>query len=60
MYKVFHIDEQRYFQLRGEFFNATNTPFFGAPGATLGVAQFGIISDAADGRIIQLGLKFYF
>jgi hypothetical protein len=60
MYKVFRIDELRYFQLRGEFFNATNTPFFGAPGASLGLAQFGIISGASDGRIIQLGVKFYF
>ena len=60
MYKVLRIDETRYFQLRGEFFNASNTPFFSAPGSSLGLAEFGVISDAADARIIQIGLKFTF
>lgn len=60
IYKMFPIDEKRVFQLRGELFNATNTPFFGAPGATLGVAGFGLISSAADGRIVQFALKFTF
>ena len=60
MYKLFRIDEMRYFQLRGEFFNASNTPFFDAPGNSLGLAEFGVISGAADARIIQIGLKFYF
>src|SRR5574340_92698 len=60
LYKAFHLSEMRYFQFRGEFFDATNTPFFAAPAASLGLSQFGVISDAAPGRIIQLGLKFYF
>jgi len=60
MYKVFRVDESRYFQLRGEFFNASNTPFFGAPGATLGLATFGLINSAADARIVQIAAKFYF
>lgn len=60
MYKVFRLDETRYFQLRGEFFNASNTPFFGAPGGTLGLADFGVVDSAADARIIQIGMKFYF
>lgn len=60
MYKVFRIDEKRYFQLRGEFFNSTNTPFFGAPGGTLGLAGFGLVNSAADGRIVQVAAKFYF
>ncbi|MCL5745309.1 MAG: TonB-dependent receptor, partial [Acidobacteria bacterium] len=60
IYKMFKFNEMRYFQLRGEFFNASNTPFFNAPGNSLGLAQFGVISGAADARIIQLGLKFYF
>ncbi len=60
IYKMFPVDEKRVFQLRGELFNATNTPFFGAPGSTLGVAQFGIINSAADARIVQIALKFNF
>lgn len=60
IYKVFRVDEQRYFQLRGEFFNATNTPFFGAPGSQLGLATFGLINSAADARIVQIAAKFYF
>lgn len=60
IYKAFPVDEKRVFQLRGEFFNATNTPFFGAPGSTLGLAQFGIINNAADARIVQIALKFNF
>ncbi len=60
MYKVFRIDEMRYLQLRGEFFNASNTPFFGAPGNSLGLATFGLVNSAADARIIQVAAKFYF
>ncbi|MBL8227952.1 MAG: carboxypeptidase regulatory-like domain-containing protein [Bryobacterales bacterium] len=60
IYKAFQFSESRSLQVRGEFFNATNTPFFGAPGGTLGVAQFGVINDAAPARIIQIAAKFYF
>lgn len=60
IYKMFPLDEKRVFQLRGELFNATNTPFFGAPGSTLGVAAFGLINSASDGRIVQFALKFNF
>lgn len=60
MYKVFQFTETKNLQLRGEFFNATNTPFFGAPGNTLGLANFGLINNAADARIIQIAAKFYF
>jgi hypothetical protein len=51
IYKMFPVSETKVFQLRGEFFNATNTPFFGAPG---------VINSAADARIVQIGLKFNF
>jgi len=60
LYKVFRVDEERYFQLRGEFFNASNTPAFGAPAGQLGLAAFGLINSAADARIVQLAAKFYF
>jgi hypothetical protein len=60
IYKAFRFGEFRSLQLRGEFFNATNTPFFGAPGNSLGTPQFGVISDAGDARIVQVAAKFYF
>jgi hypothetical protein len=60
MYKSIQFRETMSLQLRGEFFNATNTPFFGAPGNTLGLASFGLINSAADARIIQVAAKFYF
>ncbi len=47
-------------QLRGEFFNGFNHPNFGTPGTGFGTATFGVISSAADPRIIQLGLKLLF
>lgn len=60
IYKAFPFGESRLLQLRGELFNATNTPFFGAPGNSLGTPQFGVISSAGDGRIIQFAAKLYF
>lgn len=59
-YKGFAIRENMRLQFRGEFFNAMNTPAFGAPGSNLGTGQFGVISGAGAGRIIQLGAKLYF
>ena len=47
-------------QLRCEFFNGFNNVNFGAPGTTFGTSTFGVISSAADARIIQLGLKLLF
>jgi hypothetical protein len=48
-------------QFRGEFFNFTNTPTFGGPGAGLSGASFGVVSGtASDPRQAQLGLKLYF
>ncbi len=50
----------RSLQLRVELFNAFNHPNFGLPGHTLGAPNFGIVSDAAGGRTIQLGLRAVF
>ncbi len=52
--------EQRYLQFRAEFFNVLNNTNFGGPGTTLGNSTFGVISSAADARVIQLGLKMVF
>jgi outer membrane receptor protein involved in Fe transport len=56
----FPVGEQKKVQLRGEFFNITNHPNFGGPGATLNGPGFGIVSSAGPGRRIQLGARFVF
>jgi hypothetical protein len=47
-------------ELRGEVFNATNTPPLGAPNGVLGSAAFGTITSAGDPRVVQLAVKFLF
>jgi len=47
-------------ELRGEVFNVTNTPAFGAPNTTVGAPAFGTITSAGDPRVVQLALKFIF
>jgi hypothetical protein len=56
----FPIGENKKLQFRGEFFNISNHPNFGGPGATFGGPGFGIISSAAPGRRIQLGARLVF
>ncbi len=48
------------FEIRGEVFNATNTPPLGAPNTTVGAAAFGTITTAGDPRVVQVALKFLF
>jgi hypothetical protein len=47
-------------QYRADMFNAFNSTVFGTPGLTLGTAQFGQISSANPGRIVQMALKVIF
>ncbi len=47
-------------ELRGEVFNLTNTPPFGAPNATVGSAAFGTITSAGDPRVVQFAVKMIF
>jgi hypothetical protein len=58
--KNFAIGERYRIQFRAEMFNAFNHPNFGNPGTSLGGPNFGSITSAADGRVIQFGLKIYF
>jgi hypothetical protein len=63
LFKSFDLREDMKLQFRGEVFNATNTPYFGSPGAlglTLGTPTFGRVTAAGDPRVVQLGLKFLF
>jgi hypothetical protein len=47
-------------QFRWEFFNIFNHPNFGFPGGTLGTPTFGQLTNAGNGRKMQVGLKFIF
>jgi hypothetical protein len=62
MFKVFKLHESQTFEIRGEFFNALNTPFFGGPGTTPGSANYGEITPTQDNdpRIGQLTARFNF
>ena len=58
--KITHIKERITLQFRDGFFNGFNHPNFGSPGTTFGTANFGVISSAADPRIVQFGVKLLF
>ena len=47
-------------QLRVEAFNVFNQVRFSDPGRTAGAATFGRITQAEDGRVVQLALKYSF
>jgi carboxypeptidase family protein len=47
-------------QLRVEIFNLFNQERFGQPGNQIGTANYGRITSAADGRVVQLGIKYLF
>ncbi len=70
LFKNFRIQERTSLQFRSEFFNATNTPYFGQPN---GISFVGNDTTVPNGprmgevrsirspmRIIQFGLKLYF
>jgi len=59
--KRFRIVEGHHLRFRTEFFNALNRPNFNPPGTNPdATASYGRITSAADGRIIQFGLKYVF
>ena len=58
--KNFRVGDRRSFQFRTEFFNAFNHANFGPPNIMRDSSGFGQILTAANARIIQFGLKFYF
>jgi hypothetical protein len=58
--KDFKVTERKRFQFRTELFNAFNRANFGPPNIARESAGFGQILSAANARIIQFALKFYF
>jgi hypothetical protein len=55
--KSFVLTEKFRLQFRAESFNATNTPYFGLPGTTIGQPGVGTINSAGEPRRVQFGLK---
>ena len=59
--KRFNITERKYFEIRGEAFNLTNTPIFLSPASqTITSPLFGQIRSSEGERNVQLVGKFYF
>ncbi|MGB7438536.1 MAG: carboxypeptidase regulatory-like domain-containing protein [Candidatus Acidiferrum sp.] len=61
--KAFTIKESKTLQLRGEFFNFTNSERFAFPDLGVGSATFGDVTSSAPGftpRIFQFGMRFQF
>ena len=59
--KEFTIREGMKLQVRGEFFNFTNTPRFSIPGTGFGGTQFGLVtSTLGSPRRTQVGVRFEF
>jgi hypothetical protein len=59
--KRVEITESKYVEIRGEFFNAFNTPRFSMPNTTFGSDTFGVISSQYNSpRHGQVGFRFVF
>ncbi len=60
-FKYFRVYERLKAELRLEAYNATNHPFFNAPGTNMSSsATFGAITGASNSRTMQAGLKLVF
>ncbi|MCX6623960.1 MAG: hypothetical protein NTY38_23445, partial [Acidobacteria bacterium] len=60
LFRQFPITERFRAELRGEAYNAFNTPIFRAPVKDISSPNFGKVVAAADPRILQLSLKLTF
>ena len=58
-FNVSQIREGANFELRGEFYNLTNSPVFSNPNISIGSANAGRVTSAGNAREIQMALKFY-
>ena len=58
--KTTAITEKSNLEFRAEFFNLANHANFSTPNRNLGDGNFGRVTDAADPRIIQFGIKLQF
>jgi hypothetical protein len=58
--RTIELRERLSLQFRAEFFNLFNNVNFNPPGTTVGTSSFGVISSAANPRILQFALKLLF
>jgi trimeric autotransporter adhesin len=59
--KRIEFTESKYLEIRGDFFNALNTPRFGMQNTSFGSGNFGVISSQANqSRHGQIGFRFVF
>ena len=56
----FKFTEKAKLQFRAEAFNAFNRANFATPGTTLGLANFGVITNTEDPRQVQFAARLYF
>ncbi|MGE3959531.1 MAG: TonB-dependent receptor [Vicinamibacterales bacterium] len=60
LFKNIQVTKTQRLQFRVEAFNIWNQERFGQPGNQIGTPNFGVITTADDGRIVQLGLRYTF
>jgi len=60
LFKNVELGGARRIQVRVEAFNLFNQVRFNQPGGALGTPNFGKITTAQDGRVVQLGIKYLF
>jgi len=60
LFKNLDVARNQRIQIRVEVFNAFNQVRLNNPSAAIGTANFGRITSAGDGRVIQFGLKYIF
>lgn len=60
LFKTITVHNAQRIQLRIEGFNIFNTIRFNNPSGAIGTANFGKITAAADGRVMQFGIKYLF
>ncbi len=58
--KSLRLNERFKFDLRSEFYNILNHANFNVPGATFGAADFGSVTSARAGRVVQLAGRLSF
>jgi hypothetical protein len=60
LFKNIDVGSRRRIQLRIEAFDLFNQAHLNNPGGAIGTANFGRITSALDGRVMQLGVKYLF
>jgi hypothetical protein len=60
IFRRFAIREALRLEYRAEFYNLTNTPFFGNPNTNINSGAFGTITSASGSRRIQMGMRLTF